>query len=241
MFELCNAAIACLGIAIGSFTMQSVSLSTPCNLQKPSGKRRDSGKVIKCRASLLNGRIDLSSITGTFVAQQSGQIHLSGTSGQLQICDSKFFNATLGTYKQERGPLSLPSKARMRLPKTDVSTTCEIVYEPNSLPQHKRHPSGTFFESMSRECKQACALRQMRPTSTAVIPTGSIVKVHDDGYTTHPAVLDAVTHTAAALDFEPFLKEHQPSAFLCIKILHCVIDPPLLPSDQLALFDIDII
>ena len=213
MFELCNAAIACLGITLGNFTLQSVSLSAPCNLQKPTGTRTDLGKVIKCCASLLNGRIDMSSNMATSVAQQPGQIHLSGTSGQL-TCN--YFNGSLGMYSHEQDLISLPSKIRMGLPLADISTSDEMAYKPSSSPQDDIHPLGTFSKNIPYESKQSRASTQVRPTSTAMILTKSTVEIHHDGYIVHPAILDAVTHTAAALDFEQFLKEHQPSAFLYI-------------------------
>ena len=218
MFEICNASIACLGITIGNFTMHSVSLSTPCSLQKPNGTRKNLDKVLKCCASFAIGRIDLKSITAPLAAQQPGLIHLSGTSGQLSTPKTNSWSGSLGTYGQEDSP-SLPSKGTWGLPKIGASNTNEIVQQPTGLAslllQSGRSPAGSFLEGITYEPKPSRSLIQARPNSTALIHTSSTANINHDGYVIHPAVLDAVTHTAAALDFEQNSKDHQPSAFLC--------------------------
>ena len=215
MFEICNASIACLGITIGNFTLHSLSLSTPCSLQKPNGTRRKLDKVLKCCASFAIGRLDLSSITAPLVAKQSGQIHLSGTTGQLSTPDTNSWSGSLGTYGQGDSPL-LPSKDTQDLSNTSASSTNEIVQQPSLLLQSSRSPAGSFLEGMTYKSKPSRGVIQARPNSTALIHTSSAANVDHDGYVIHPAVLDAVTHTAAALDFKQYSKEHQPSALLCL-------------------------
>ena len=144
MFEICNASIACLGITIGNFTLHSVSLSTPCSLQRPNGTRRNLDKVLKCCASFAIGRLDLSSITAPLVAQQSGQMNLSGTTGQLSTPDTNFWSGSLGTYGQGDLPL-LPSKDTRDLSNTSASNTNEIVQQPSLLLQSSRSPAGSFL------------------------------------------------------------------------------------------------
>ena len=213
MFEICNASIACLGITIGNFTLHSVSLSTPCSLQKPNGTRRNLDKVLKCCASFAIGRLDLSSITTPLPAQQSGQIHMSATTGQLSTPDTNSWSGSLGTYGQGGSPL-LPSKDT-RDP-SNTSVTNEIVQQPRLLLQSSGSFAGSFLEDITYKLKPTRGSIQARPNSTAMIHTSSAANIDHDGYVIHPAVLDAVTHTAAALDFKQYSKEHQPSALLCL-------------------------
>lgn len=215
MFEICNASIACLGITIGNFTLQSVSLSTPCSLQKPNGTRRNLDKVLKCCASFAIGRLDLSSITTPLLAQRSGQIHLSGTTRQLSTPDTNSWSGNRGTYGQGGSPL-LPSKDTRDLSNTSASNTNEIIQQPSLLLQNSRSFAGSFLEGITYKFKPTRGSIQARPNSTAMIHTSSAANIDHDGYVIHPAVLDAVTHTAAALDFKQYSKEHQPSVLLCL-------------------------
>ena len=212
MFEYCNASIACLGIAIGNFIMHSVSLSTPCSLQKPNGLGTDLCMVIKCSASLAIGHMDMSSITIPVAAQQSGHIHLSGTSGQLNMLNTNSWCGRHGSYKQ-KCPFSLLSEAACGVHKMESYTTNDIIHQPDLSPQDSRHATGSCFEITSYEFIPSSASTLTRPNCTAMIHTSSIVDTHRDGYIIYPAILDAVTHTAAALDFQQSSNHRPPSAF----------------------------
>ena len=224
MFEMCNAASACLKMTTSLSLLHSINLSSPCNLGGSGSNMHRSPKVLSCSMTPTMRQMEVRSRDLNGPIEQHSKLHLHGWCGRLASC----LPHSCGSHSTCEIVESLVSRVKRTslLPRSEQKYL-HFSHNISQLPSFSGWLQRTEVEKipgkplgphhdLPSKVNSKTEDQHVHTSVAIVVDMLAASCVQPSAYVVHPATLDATTHTAAALAVIPTHDSNpsKPSSFL---------------------------
>ena len=211
---------------IGSSTssvIHSINILAPCNLSKIGSNVSLRENVLQCSLNCAVGRIEIASLNSNMAKTGTRQLHMVGWSGLFETPAIMAAQVGVKNWSMPEAPNASSIKTQVILDRSNnISHLPSLLawlprgslrsHKNVSLPSSQRLLEHRAFSRPRGQSKlpSSIANLSMLPSNFRGQPGGHII---------HPAILDAATHTAAALANKSDTSGDDEGKIMCEKFL----------------------